>query len=94
MLPEETQLFGLLNDYSKSQHECFVAEMFPSKTGDEYILCFRPMHIGKAHDGRYACRYMRMNKLAAQKAAITGTLGEEIIAELDRELPELRRSAE
>ena len=42
MTVEQTSCFKLLDGYSRSQHDCFLAEMFPDAAGTNYTLCFRP----------------------------------------------------
>jgi hypothetical protein len=45
MTAEETTYFKLLDEYSRTRHRCFLAEMF--RTGPEYTVCFRPTGVEK-----------------------------------------------
>jgi hypothetical protein len=89
MTTEESQLFALLDKYSRTSHRCFLAEMLLQKDGDQYLLCFRPAAASEASTDRYACRYIHVEFTDAQRASRTGALTATIKAKLDRELPSL-----
>jgi hypothetical protein len=86
MTPEESQLFQLLDDYSRAKHKCFLAEMFLDRDGTEYVLCFRPANEGADSAGRYSCRYLRVKLTDAQDMGQTNVLTAAITDRLDREL--------
>jgi hypothetical protein len=92
MTPAETQLFELLDTYSRTLHKCFLAEMFLDKSGSEYVLCFRPVSVSKGSLGQYASRYLRIEAAHAQTVGQAGALSTAIKEKLDRELPPIGQS--
>lgn len=92
MTPEETQLFKLLDDYSRARHRCFLSEMFLSKQGTEYTLCFRPTDDSPDSPWPHACRYVRISRAEAFTVGRSKTLSEATAGMLNRELSELGQS--
>lgn len=92
MTLEETQFFMALDAHSRTRHRCFLAEMFLSKNGTEYCLCFRPTDENPKSVWPYACKYLRINREEAFKIGRSKTLSDATAGLLDRELPELFKS--
>ena len=92
MTPDESQLFELLDEYSRTRHKCFLAEMFLDKSRAEYVLCFRPTSVSKDSPSRYACRYLQIKAVDARTAGQARILSTAIKEKLDRELLSLRQS--
>jgi hypothetical protein len=86
---EEAQLFRLLDDYSRLQHQCFVSEMFLNDRKTEYVVCFRPVEAREDSANRYACEYLQVGVPEAKLVSHTGVLTASIIKELESELPGL-----
>jgi hypothetical protein len=86
---EEAHVFRLLDEYSRRNHRCFVAEFFSSTENDEYVVCFRPVADGKFSADEYACRYLSFETPQLRMAHIAGALLAMMAAELDRKLPEI-----
>jgi len=94
MTPEESQLFHLLDDYSRAHYKCFLAEMFLDRDGTEYVLCFRPANESPDSACRYSCRYLRVKLTHAQNMGRTKVLTAAITEELDSELQSLSQSGD
>jgi len=90
MTAEETTCFKLLDEYSRTRHRCFLAEMF--STVSEYTLCFRSTGVQKESASRYACRYLRIGTREVSTAARNGILLPSTTEMLDRELSALPQS--
>jgi len=87
MTLEETNCFKMLDEYARTRHRCFLAEMDLKPEKANYALCFRPTGGGSDSPNRYACRYLY---IGAEEVGIIGqTLPASIIEMLDRELPAL-----
>ena len=43
MTPDETRFFQLVDDYARTQHLCFLAEMTLRTEELGYWMCFRPL---------------------------------------------------
>jgi hypothetical protein len=93
MISSEEQLFKLLDDYSRTHHQCFVAEMFLNKTRTEYTVCFRPMGAEGDSSNPYACQYLRLKTEEAELAVQTNELSASMREMLGKELLNLDRSA-
>jgi hypothetical protein len=90
MTLEETNCFKMLDEYARSRHRCFLAEMDLNADKAHYTLCFRPTAVDKGSPNRYACRYLH---IAAEKVGAAGkSLPTSVIEMLDRELPTLPQS--
>jgi hypothetical protein len=83
---EEAQAFTLLDQYARSKHRCFVAEMFLSDAKTEYVLCFRPAEIRKESPDRFACKYLRIPLEDVRALSVADTLPVRLRDELDIEL--------
>jgi len=85
--------FALVDEYSRTRHECYLAELFPDKAYSEYILCLLPTKVDApfTFPNRYY-RYLRIDADEVRTAARTGVLTPSIIQRLDTELTELRAS--
>jgi hypothetical protein len=89
MTPDESIFFRILDAYSREQHGCFVAEMFPDNTRAEYIVCFRPVAAGKDSPNRYAYRYVKIPAEDIKAAARAGSLSSVVLEQLKTELTRL-----
>ena len=90
MTLEETNCFKMLDEYARSRHRCFLAEMNLSADKTHYALCFRPTGGNKDSPNRYACRYLHIG--AEQVGTAGHSLPPSIVEMLDRELPILPQS--
>ncbi len=84
MTPDESQFFRILDAYSREQHGCFVAEMFPDDNRLEYVVCFRPVVGSPA--SQYAYRYIRISVQEVRAAAEAGSLSPAVLDDLKTEL--------
>jgi hypothetical protein len=83
MTADETVCFKVLDSYARTRHNCFLAEMNPSKSG--YLLCFRPAG-GTNVELRYECRYLviplhemhSIGSLASMPASVAQVLDSEL----------------
>src|ERR1700722_992807 len=79
--PEYRQPFKLLDEYSRQNHLCFVAELFLSSNRIEYVVCFRPSNESTNPD-RFSCRYLKIGTAKFELISQTGVLPISIIEEL------------
>lgn len=91
-MPPEKQLFEVLDNYARTYHRCFLAEMFLDKSGAEYVLCFRPLSAKTDSSHRYSCRYLRIGLADATRETGMKALGTELRLTLDDELRSLNES--
>jgi hypothetical protein len=89
MTPTEKCCFELLDKYSRSEHACFLAEMFLSADASGYQLCFRPVDGTRSSSNRYACLYLEIGTEEARASASCKLLTDDIVEWLDSELPAL-----
>jgi hypothetical protein len=89
MNPEETAGFKLLDEYARTRHNCFLAEMNARKTG--YLLCFRPIGVRRDSAKRYSYRYLEIERDDLNVATFTGALPDSVTEMLDRELSSLSK---
>jgi hypothetical protein len=92
MSPEQTHVFELLDEYSKKQYKCFVAEMSLNEHRGKYAICFRPTAEHRGDPDPYLCRYvyLDLNEVAISHKA--GRLSNTIIKELDEQLSSIKDS--
>lgn len=90
MTLEETRCFKMLDEYARSRHRCFLAEMNFDANEVRYALCFRPMGGSKDSTYRYACRYVYIG--AHEVGATEQILPKLVIDILDAQLPTLPQS--
>ena len=86
---EEATAFTLLDSYSRSRHQCFVAEFDFRREETGYVACFRPTGVGRDSPNRYACRYLHFSLREITEAAERKQLPASISQQLDKELPAL-----
>jgi hypothetical protein len=86
--PEYRHAFKLLDEYSRQNHLCFVAELFLGSNRMEYVACFRPSNESINPD-QFACRYLKIGIAQFELISQMGVLPVSIIEELDKELPAL-----
>jgi len=88
-LSELTLVFKLLDEYSRENHQCFIAEMDPRNDArTEYSLCFRPTNESINPD-HFACRYLRFSTEQFEPISQSGVLPVAITEQLDKELAAL-----
>jgi hypothetical protein len=80
-------VFRLFYEYSRKRQYCFVAEFFPNRAKDGYLLCFRPTGGTKESPNRYAGRYLDIGLGEVQEAAKTNDLPASVTELLDKEIP-------
>jgi hypothetical protein len=86
---EYSKLFKALDGYAKRHHKCFLAELFMSEDGDEYIMCFRPTVFSEDPQNQRTCLYVRIETGEARELTRTGLLTESIANILDEKLQPL-----
>jgi hypothetical protein len=84
--------FRLLDQYARSAHSCFVAEMFPNEAGTEYTACFRPVNTGRDSPNRLDCRYFRFSIQEVETLNETNALTASIAEKIDNQLRILGKS--
>ena len=93
MTKGETQLFELLDNYAKSQHHCFLTELFMNQDHTRYFVCFRPRGPLRDESERFACVYLQIDLEEARtiysQRAITAT----VVRDMDEKLSKLGRQA-
>jgi hypothetical protein len=92
MSSEYSRVFRLLDKYSRSQHQCFLAELFPSDVKGEHLLCFRPVSAA-ADSSDLACRYLRVKDAELRLASQAKLLTDSLVERLDQELATLGEKA-
>ena len=88
---EQAAVFRLLDEYSKKQHQCFVAEMFLNKPKDSYLVCFRPAAISIGAANSRDCVYVSISISEARAVAEAKVVGNAISRLLETELAVLRQ---
>jgi hypothetical protein len=88
---EETA-FRLLDQYARSAHSCFVAELFPNEAGTEYTACFRPVNTDRNSPNRLDCRYFRFSNQEVETLNETNALTASIAEKIDNQLRILGKS--
>jgi hypothetical protein len=86
---EETNLFKMMDTYSRDHHHCFLAEMDLIMGEARYSLCFRPTGVNENSANRYACLYLHIGAEEASAAGKNSELPMSIRQMLDGELPKL-----
>lgn len=87
---EWSQLFQLMDNYSRKRLNCLVTEFFLSREKAEYFICFRPLGVTTIESpNRFACKYVTIAVQEAKKMAHNHALTVHFAAELDRSLPTL-----
>jgi len=74
MSSSEKRLFNLLDDYARTRHSCFLAEMFLNSENSHYVLCFRPAAVSADSRDRYTCKYLTIDAGAARAAGKAAVL--------------------
>jgi hypothetical protein len=92
MTSEETRVLKLVDEYSRDQHRCFVAEMFLKEATTGYTLCFRPIAAERDSPNRYVCRYLYLERGEVKTLAEQGKLTPSITERLDKGLRSLGES--
>jgi hypothetical protein len=91
---EWSQLFRLIDDYSRRRLNCLVTEFFLSREKAEYFLCFRPLGVtNKNSPNRFTCEYVTVSLEEARKMAHDNALTVDFIEELDRRVSALGQLA-
>jgi hypothetical protein len=89
VLPEETHVFKLLDEYAKKHYKCFVAEMDLEENRGRYRVCFRPTTEFKGNPDPYLCRYVYLGVEEVKASHAAGNLSNAIIAELGEKLSDM-----
>ncbi len=55
-----SQFFGLLDEYARKKHKCFVSELFLKSSGAHYAACFRSTSSDRNSADRFACQYVEI----------------------------------
>jgi hypothetical protein len=92
---EYAALFQLLDGFSRSKHQCFLAELFSNEGRAEYVLCFRPVTVSRAlPDPMALYRYLHISIADLRIAAASQVLSVSIVEKLDQALSSLKQQAE
>jgi hypothetical protein len=91
MTPDETRFFQLVDDYARTQHRCFLAEMDLWTEDVGYNLCFRPIDVGENSPARHACKYLTVPTEQVKTAGSRQQLPTFLVDRLDAELSELKK---
>jgi hypothetical protein len=79
-------LFGLLDQYARTNHQCFVAEMDPiGESESEFRVCFRATNDSVNPD-IYACRYLEFASAEFEPLPTGGVLPLAVVEKLDNVL--------
>lgn len=82
---EYATVFRLLDDFSRRNHQCFLAELFPNESRAEYVLCFRPVTVSKeSPDPMMSYRYLYISVVDLRVAAESQVLPVAMIEKLDQ----------
>ena len=87
---QKAELFKLLDNYSRTRHQCFLAEIFLDDAKTKYWLCFRPVGERLDSTDQYACSYVQIGLSAAGNASDKNFLDESLTELLDSKLSQLR----
>lgn len=84
------QLFKLLDAFARKGKNCFVAELFLSRAGTHYSVCFRHT-TGCGNSARVsACQYMHIELSQVEALLQTDDLPNSIRCEIDERLELLK----
>jgi hypothetical protein len=86
MLPEQSYVFALLDEYAKKHYKCFVAEMDLNENRGRYAVCFRTTAEFEGNPDPYLCRYVHLSVEEVKASYEAGSLSNAIIVELGEEL--------
>jgi hypothetical protein len=84
--------FQLLDQYARTTHACFVAEMSPSAAGAGYTVCFRPTGSDRTSPNRFACKHLRISVPEIDALNSVTAMPLPIAEKLDAELPDLGKT--
>jgi hypothetical protein len=86
-VPENySKFFVLIDRYAREHHNCYCAELFQGSDPAVYTICFRPSSVKRKSSNRYACRYLEIAVADAHAMVAAGSLSNEAVTLLDREL--------
>lgn len=89
MISRYCRLFELLDNYSRTEFGCFLAELDLTKDRREYRLCFRRLSVSKDSPNRHACGYLHIDVKEAKCAVDIGSPSLAITEQLAMELTAL-----
>jgi hypothetical protein len=89
MTSDETRFFQLLDDYARTQHRCFLAEMTLWTQERGYNVCFRTLDVSENSDP-FACKYLMVPTEQVEFAGRREHLPGSLVDRLDAELSELK----
>jgi len=93
MSSDRAWFFKNLDGYTRTQFQCFVAEMTLSDDECEYVFCFRPTDAVRGSPDQYACRYLEIEVEEVKAARREKRLTDSIAEKSERELKFLGRVA-
>ena len=76
----------MVDEYARTRHSCFLAEMFLNSENSQYVLCFRPAAVSAASADRYTCKYLRIDAEIATAAGKAAALIPSVTRMLDNAL--------
>jgi len=91
MTPAETKFFQLVDDYVRTGHRCFLAEMNLRTKEIGYALCFRTLDVSENSDP-FACKYLIVPTEQVEFAGRRDHLPASLVDRLDTELSKLKKS--
>lgn len=89
MTPAEGRFFELVDDYARTRHRCFLAEMNLRTKEFGYYLCFRGLDVSENSDP-FACKYLVIPTEQVEFAGRREHLPAALVDRLDDELSKLR----
>ena len=82
--------FKLLDQYSRTNYNCFVAEFFFSSQVGRYFVCLRPTTVSSDSvddPGRYACKYLQFEVEDVERMRSEKSLPPSVSERVDEVLP-------
>lgn len=90
MTPDERTFFELVDDYARTRHRCFLAEMNPRTKELGYSVCLRPLDLSENSDP-FACKYLTVPAEQVEFAGRREHLPAALVDRLDAELSKLKQ---
>ncbi len=69
MTEVESEFFRIVDAFARTQLKCFLAEFFPDRDGNKYILCIRPRGTRTGTERDYVCCYLHVDGGAVSAVA-------------------------
>jgi hypothetical protein len=90
MTSAKAVFFELADEYARTRHQCFLAEMDLRTIEIGYNVCFRPLEVTENSDP-YACKYLTVPTEQVEFTGRRGHLPGALVDRLDAALSELKR---